>query len=95
MLVNAFEATEKNGEVRFWVEKDAGLITFYVWNEGVIPKDVALRVFQPHFSTRKGKGRGFGAFSMKLLGEEFLSGKVDFTSTKGEGTTFRFSLPTG
>jgi signal transduction histidine kinase len=30
---------------------------------------------------------------MKLLGEEFLRGKVAFTSSKDQGTTFRFSLP--
>ena len=93
MLTNAFEATEDNGEVKFWLEKRENLITFCAWNKGMIPEDVARRVFQLHFSTKKGTGRGFGTFSMKLLGEDFLSGKVDFTSSEDQGTTFRFSLP--
>ena len=80
MLTNAFEATEYDGEVKFWLESGDDLITFFVWNKGVIPKDVSRRVFQPHFSTKEGTGRGFGTYSMKLLGEDFLSGKVDFRS---------------
>ena len=93
MLTNAFEATEDNGEVKFWFEKGENLITFCAWNKRMIPKDVTRRVFQPHFSTKAEVGRGFGTYSMKLLGEEFLRGKVDFTSSKDQGTTFRFSLP--
>jgi len=93
MLTNAFEATEDNGEVRFWLEDGDSSITFYVWNKGIIPEDVSRRVFQPYFSTKKGTGRGFGTYAMKLLGENFLSGKVCFTSLKDQGTTFRFSLP--
>jgi signal transduction histidine kinase len=93
MLTNAFEATEDNGEVRFWLEDGNNVITFYVWNKMAIPEDVSRRVFQPYFSTKKGAGRGFGTYTMKLLGENFLSGKVDFTSSQDKGTTFRFSLP--
>ena len=93
MLTNAFEATADRGEIRFWLEDGDNLINFYVWNKGVIPKDVSRRVFQPYFSTKKGTGRGFGTYSMKLFGENFLSGKVDFTSSKDKGTTFRFSFP--
>jgi signal transduction histidine kinase len=30
---------------------------------------------------------------MKLFGEDFLKGKIDFTSSAEEGTIFRFTLP--
>jgi len=93
MLINAFEATEKGGEVKMWVEQSGNTITFCVWNIGKISDDIARRIFQRHFSTKKEAGRGVGTYSMKLLGEELLGGTVDFTTSEQEGTVFRFSLP--
>ena len=56
MRTNAFEATEDNGEVRFWLEHGKNFITFNIWNKKVIPENVSRRVFQPYFSTKKGNG---------------------------------------
>jgi len=50
-------------------------------------------VFQRSFST-KGKGRGLGTYSIKLLTERYLKGTASFTSTETDGTTFQISLPT-
>jgi sensor histidine kinase regulating citrate/malate metabolism len=52
-----------------------------------MPPEVQLQIFQRSFST-KGKGRGVGTYSMKLLTERYLGGKLAFTSAAGEGTTF-------
>ncbi|MCX5801595.1 MAG: HAMP domain-containing sensor histidine kinase [Candidatus Eisenbacteria bacterium] len=93
MLMNALEATEVGGEVRFWVEVDEEAITFCVWNRQAIPEDVSLRVFQRHFSTKEDPGRGFGTYGMKLFGELYLGGKVSFTTSQSEGTVFRLRLP--
>ncbi len=93
MVTNAFEATAPAGEVKLWVEEDGDGVSFCVWNREVIPGDVRLRVFQKHFSTKEGAGRGMGTFSMKLFGEEFLRGRVDFTSSEEDGTVFRLRLP--
>ena len=93
MLINALEATEEGGEVKFWVEEEEDSITFCMWSKQDIPDDVALRVFQRHFSTKEEPGRGFGTYAMRLLGELFLGGKVSFTTSKPEGTVFRFRLP--
>ncbi|MDR3555950.1 MAG: ATP-binding protein [Syntrophobacteraceae bacterium] len=41
---------------------------------------------------KSGPGRGLGAYSMKLFGEDILGGKVGFTSSEVDGTVFRFSL---
>lgn len=95
MIINAFEATPLSGEVRVWVERSAGRLTFCVWNAQVITEDVALRIFQRNFSTKQQAGRGIGTYSMKLLGEKILGGAVTFTSTQQEGTVFRFALPLG
>jgi sensor histidine kinase regulating citrate/malate metabolism len=64
-----------------------------VWNVGEISKDVTKRIFQRNFSTKEEAGRGIGTYSMKLLGEEFLGGQVNFTTSKKEGTVFRFTYP--
>ncbi len=92
MLTNAFEATEAGGEVRLWVEEDGGT-AFSVWNAAAIPDAIALRVFQRHFSTKPGAGRGFGTFAMKLLAERVLKGSVSFSTSPEAGTVFRLALP--
>jgi K+-sensing histidine kinase KdpD len=95
MLKNAFEATDPGEEVRFSVESENGSVSFTVWNRAAVPEAVALRIFQRHFSTKSGPGRGFGTYSMKFFGEDILGGTVDFTTSKEEGTLFRFTLPKG
>lgn len=93
MVTNALEATADHGCVRIWFEPDRGAPVFCVWNAGGIPGEVQLRVFQRNFSTKTEAGRGLGTFSMQLLGEKLLGGKVSFSSSDGEGTVFRFKLP--
>jgi signal transduction histidine kinase len=93
MLTNAFEATPPKGQVRLHVEAERQALNFHVWNAVPIPQEVAMRIFQRHFSTKSEDGRGLGTFSMKLLGERVLGGQVSFTSTESKGTTFRFRLP--
>jgi sensor histidine kinase regulating citrate/malate metabolism len=57
-----------------------------------MPKEVQLQLFQRSFST-KGRGRGIGTYSIKLLTEKYLRGKVDFISNEGTGTTFNLYFP--
>jgi len=92
MLLNALEATETGGHVIFRTLVEDSQITWQVWNSAVIPDNIQLRIFQRYFSTKSEYGHGLGTYSMKLFGEECLGGKVSFTSTAGEGTTFTFSL---
>lgn len=66
---------------------------FSVWNPETIHPDVARRIFQRNFSTKDAPGRGIGTFSMKLLGEKILGGKVRFTTSALEGTFFSFEHP--
>jgi len=92
MIVNALEATPEGGAVKVWVEVEEAPV-FCVWNETVIPQEVAFRIFQRSFSTKGQAGRGIGTYSMKLFGEKILGGRVSFTSRSGEGTIFRFMHP--
>jgi signal transduction histidine kinase len=95
MAINALEATPSGGEIRIRVETAPDRIDFRVWNETAIPPEVALRIFQRNFSTKGSLGRGLGTYSMKLVGERLLGGRVTFESSALAGTTFRFLLPLG
>ncbi|MBU1171026.1 MAG: HAMP domain-containing histidine kinase [Proteobacteria bacterium] len=93
MIINALEATDKHGVVKIRIELRDRFLTFYVMNEKEIPQSVSHRIFQRNFSTKESPGRGIGTFSMKLFGETILGGQVSFTSSKEEGTIFKFSHP--
>ncbi|MFA6465742.1 MAG: ATP-binding protein, partial [Desulfurivibrionaceae bacterium] len=93
MLTNAFEASGPGDTVRLWLEKEGGRLCFCVWNRNEIDDAVRRRIFQRYISTKEGVGRGTGTYTMKLFGETFLNGKVDFSSSATDGTVFRLCLP--
>ena len=64
-----------------------------VHNDGVIPREVQLQIFQRSFSTKGGEGRGVGTYSVRLFTENYLRGRVGFHSIEGSGTTFGLTLP--
>jgi K+-sensing histidine kinase KdpD len=91
MLKNALEATGENETVNAIVEEEKNRIRYIVKNDYVMPKEIQLQIFQRSFTT-KGKGRGTGTYSIKLLGEKYLGGKVGFTSAVRDGTAFWIEL---
>lgn len=92
MVKNALEASSVDQTVTLTLDVGETWVEFSVHNESVMPKSVQLQVFNRSFST-KGADRGLGTYSMRLLGEKYLGGKVSFSSNEGEGTTFRIILP--
>ena len=92
MVTNALEATDENGTVKIWFDDDDSYLVFCVWNSKSIPEEIQHRIFQRNFSTKEGAGRGIGTYSMQLLGEKLLGGKVSFSSSEQEGTIFKFAL---
>ncbi|MGC8780610.1 MAG: ATP-binding protein [Anaerolineae bacterium] len=92
MLKNALEATPVGETVTLGYRLDGEQIEFWVHNPTAMPRDVQLQVFQRSFST-KGRDRGLGTYSMKLLSERYLQGKVTFDSSPATGTTFRAIYP--
>ena len=91
MLKNALEATQVGGRVRIRASAANESVSIIVWNQKAIPNEVKLRIFQKHFSTKTGYGRGIGTYSMKFLGEKILKGTVAFTSSPENGTEFSFT----
>ncbi|PKO16984.1 histidine kinase [candidate division BRC1 bacterium HGW-BRC1-1] len=92
LLKNALEATPSGGTVTLSLECNSDYAQLSVHNTGVIPKDVQMQLFQRSFST-KGKGRGLGSYSVKLLTEKYLGGTIQFESSPKEGTTFHARYP--
>jgi nitrogen-specific signal transduction histidine kinase len=64
-----------------------------IHNESVIPEEIQLQLFQRSVSTKGTQHRGIGTYSIKLLTEKYLKGRVSFRSLPGEGTTFEIRLP--
>jgi signal transduction histidine kinase len=93
MATNALEAAFEREviSVRHSLSQDAHV--FCVHNDAVIPLEARELIFHRTFSTKGGSGRGLGTYSMKLLGEQYLRGKVWFETGEDQGTTFYLSLP--
>ncbi len=93
MVRNALEASAPGETVTVGAaSREGGGARFWVRNPQLLPPAVKAQLFQRFYST-KGEGRGLGTYSMKLLGEGYLGGRVWFTSLPGEGTTFFLELP--
>lgn len=92
MLKNALEASQPGETITLGSTNNDKRIKIWVHNPNHIPREVQLQVFQRSFSTKAGD-RGLGTYSMKLLGERYLKGKVTFTSSESGGTTFFIQCP--
>lgn len=92
LLKNALEASDFHESVSIGCKKEKEEVVFQVKNKKVIPEDVQMQLFKKSFST-KGKGRGLGTYSIKLLTEKYLKGRVSFESNHENGTTFSIYFP--
>jgi signal transduction histidine kinase len=92
MILNAIEASSPEEVVSVSCGVTDGYAEFRVHNEGHIPKEIQLRLFQRSFST-KGAGHGLGTYSMKLLSERYLNGRIGLSSSPQLGTTFVARYP--
>jgi signal transduction histidine kinase len=92
LVKNALEASPRGSRITLGCRADAGGGVFTCHNPGCMPPQVQLQMFQRSFST-KGRGRGIGTYSVRLLTENYLEGRVSFTSTANTGTIFEVALP--
>src|SRR5262249_26991103 len=92
LILNAIDATAKNGRIEIRAVRDGDGLTATVRDDGAgIPPGQAAKLFQPYFTTKK-HGTGLGLFVTRRLVEEH-GGEVSFSSTVGEGTEFCVRLP--
>ena len=93
LVKNALEAASPGEEVRVWTEVVPSGLAFHVSNPEVMPEGARLQIFQRSFSSKPGKGRGIGTYSVKLIVEQYLRGEVWFISKPSSGTVFSMRLP--
>jgi len=91
LMKNALEATPVDGVVTVAAHVENDSIIFTVHNYGVIPEEVRYHIFQRSFST-KDKNRGLGTYSVRLMTENYLKGKVSFISSEADGTVFSVEI---
>ncbi|MFX1275354.1 MAG: sensor histidine kinase [Promethearchaeota archaeon] len=91
IINNALEASQENDMIIIGWKIKGKNIEFWINNPGVISREAELQIFQRSFST-KGRNRGLGTYSMKLL-SSFLNGTVDFNTSEEKGTTFKAIYP--
>ena len=87
LLKNTLEATREDEIVTLGIHRAGECIETWVHGPNFIPKQVQLQMFNRYFTT-KGKNRGLGLYSVRLLTERYLKGTVNFTSSVKDGTTF-------
>lgn len=93
-IKNALEASSDEEEIMIYSRNggESGLYHINVKSIPLIPKHVQMQLFQRAFST-KGMGRGWGTYSIRLLTERYLGGKVSFVSNRQRRTIFTISIP--
>ncbi|MDD3118758.1 MAG: HAMP domain-containing sensor histidine kinase [Victivallales bacterium] len=91
MLGNALQATPSGDYVGAECACREGNIIFRIHDNGFISEEGQRRLFR-HYSSVEGV-RGPETYSIKLLAEKYLHGKVSCLSSPQQGTTFVVSLP--
>lgn len=91
MVINAIEASKEGESITIGAFDDGEHIRFWIHNHGFISREVQLQIFNRSFST-KGKNRGLGTYSMKIL-SSFLGGTVFFETSVQSGTKFTVKIP--
>ena len=93
LVKNALEASRRNENVSIRTTRDeAGNALFEIHNNAFMPRETQENIFVRAFST-KGRGRGIGTYSVRLFTEEYLKGRVWFTSDETLGTSFFVQVP--
>lgn len=93
LIKNSLEASGKNSLIKILASSDSQDLLFEIYNDKVIPPNIQLQLFQRSFSTKQSKGRGIGLYSVKLIVEQYLKGKVGFVSDNELKTIFTIRLP--
>ncbi len=88
---NAVEAAAAGDPVSIEVREGESHVRIKVWNPQPIPEAIRHQLFQRSFST-KGPGRGLGTYSMRLLLEDYLNGRIEIRSD-AQGTSCLLDFP--
>jgi two-component system, OmpR family, phosphate regulon sensor histidine kinase PhoR len=97
LIHNAIKFTRPGGKVTLTAEQDGQLVRFGVQDTGSgIPADELPRIFERFYKAdraRSGGGTGLGLSIARHIVEAH-GGKIWADSLEGQGSTFRFTIPT-
>jgi len=92
VLINAMEACRKEGRVRVFSRLTESECEIEIRDDGAgMPKEVIERAFEPYYTT-KNTGTGLGLAITRGIIEEH-GGKIELSSTNGEGSQVLIRLP--
>lgn len=93
LLKNAIEATPTGGKIQLSTDFEKEHILIHISDSGPgIPENIQKQIFHRFFTTKKQNGSGIGlALAHSIITEQ--GGKIWFTTTRGQGTTFYIQLP--
>jgi nitrogen-specific signal transduction histidine kinase/CheY-like chemotaxis protein len=96
IVINAYQALEgqDEGEIVIRTYKDIPkMATIEISDNGSgIDEAFMGRIYDPHFTTKKGKGTGIGLWLVKTHIDS-ISGSVKVFTRKPKGTTFKLGIP--
>lgn len=92
VVINGVQAMPQGGHLTISARQENGAVVAEIRDEGGgIPKDAQDKIFELYFTTKK-DGSGIGlAQTYQIL--QWHYGSVDFESSEGTGTVFRFNIP--
>ncbi len=92
LLLNALQAIDRNGKIVVTLSLQGKNAIVEVADNGRgIPHDHLPNIFRPFYTT-KGEGTGLGLSLARRIVEDH-QGRIEVTSTVGQGTTFAVVLP--
>jgi signal transduction histidine kinase len=91
-VINGVQAMPQGGLLTISAHVESSTVVAEIRDQGGgIPQDVQDKIFELYFTTKK-DGSGIGlAQTYQIL--QWHYGSVDFESTPGTGTVFRFHIP--
>jgi len=93
LVLNAVQATPRGGAVRVECARDGGTLLWTVVDTGPgVPDDLAVRVWEPFFTTRQ-RGTGLGLAIVRKRIEEAGGAARLAPRRPGEGARFEIRLP--
>ncbi|QEN05423.1 sensor histidine kinase [Thiospirochaeta perfilievii] len=94
-LYHGFENISQGEIIILVSENDQNIIINYSDTGSGIPKEFVSKVFNPFFTTKRGKGgSGLGLSIVYNLVTSVLNGDIECSSIEGSGVTFIITIPT-